>query len=73
MERSGIDQVSKAELTDSQSEGGSEITQAEKEQLAPLEKQLVSSKTRFVPANYKEQFSLLRKIDDVTGTKHEIK
>jgi phosphonate transport system substrate-binding protein len=39
----------------------------------PLEKQLVSTKTQFVPANYKEQFSLLRKIDDVTGTKHEIK
>ena len=39
----------------------------------PLEKQLASSKTQFVPANYKDQFSLLRKIDDVTGTKHEIK
>jgi len=40
----------------------------------PLEAELASStKTTFLPANYKNQFSLLRKIDDVTGTKHEIK
>jgi phosphonate transport system substrate-binding protein len=39
----------------------------------PLEKQMVSAKTQFVPANYKDQFSLLRRIDDVTGTKHEIR
>ena len=39
----------------------------------PLQKELASDKTQFVPANYKDQFSLLRKIDDVTGTKHEIK
>ncbi len=39
-----------------------------------LEKDLASStRTTFLPANYKNDFSLLRKIDDVTGTKHEIK
>jgi phosphonate transport system substrate-binding protein len=38
-----------------------------------LEKQLVSAKTQFVPANYKDQFALLRRIDDATGTRHEIK
>jgi phosphonate transport system substrate-binding protein len=40
---------------------------------SPLEKELASPATKFVSANYKDQFSLLRKIDDVTGTKHEIK
>ena len=39
-----------------------------------LEKELAASaKTTFLPVNYKNDFSLLRKIDDVTGTKHEIK
>lgn len=39
-----------------------------------MEKELGSSvKTTFLPVNYKNDFSLLRKIDDVTGTKHEIK
>ncbi len=39
-----------------------------------LEKELVSgAKTTFLPVNYKNDFSLLRKIDDVTGTRHEIK
>lgn len=38
-----------------------------------LENELASPTTKFVPANYKDQFALLRKIDDVTGTKHEIK
>lgn len=36
-----------------------------------LEKELAASKkTTLVPANYKNDFSLLRKIDDVTGTAH---
>ncbi len=40
----------------------------------PLEKELGSSvKTTFLPVSYKNDFSVLRKIDDVTGTKHEIK
>jgi len=38
-----------------------------------LEKTLASSRTTFVPANYKNDFSLLRRIDDITGTKHELK
>jgi phosphonate transport system substrate-binding protein len=29
--------------------------------------------TKFVPVNYKEQWSLIRRIDDVSGTVHEVK
>ena len=32
-----------------------------------------SSRTQFLPAQYKNDFALLRKIDDVTGAKHTVK
>jgi len=36
-----------------------------------LEKEFAASgKTKFVPVNYKDDFALVRKIDDDTGTKH---
>lgn len=36
----------------------------------PLEKQLGAAHTKFAPADYKNQWSLIRRIDDETGTMH---
>lgn len=41
----------------------------------PLDSELTveGRPSKFVPANYKEQWSLIRRIDDVSGTVHEVK
>jgi phosphonate transport system substrate-binding protein len=38
----------------------------------PLEKELGAAHTRFVPADYKNHWSLIRRIDDETGTSHAV-